>query len=181
MMFTWDSSLLLIVLRTLVIYIFFVVGLRLVGLRALGQATVIDLALLLLISNAVQNAMVGSDYSVDGGLISALTLLIANLGLAQLIELVPALQHLAAGEPAVLIRNGHVVVPTCARERVLSEELEAAIREHGMSGLSDVKMAVLEPDGSISVVGKDAQPVTVPAQVMQERRRKRRLRGWRRP
>ncbi len=181
MIITWDSSLLLIVVRTLVIYTVFLIGLRLVGTRTLGQATLIDLVLLLLISNAVQNAMVGNDFSVDGGLISALTLLVANSGVAWLSENVPALRHLTAGEPAVLVRNGHVVVPTCAHERITSEEIEGALREHGMSSLSDVRLAVLEIDGSISVVSNDAQPIAVSGKSVRAHRRRRRIRGRRRP
>ncbi len=179
-MFIWNSSLIFIVLRTLIVYFAFLIGLRLLGTRALGQATMIDLVLLLLISNAVQNAMIGPDTSITGGLVSALTLLGANYGVARLSDIYPQLRRLTAGEPVVLVRNGHVVVQTCAHSRVTSEDIEESVREHGFANLRDVRLAVLEIDGSISVVGKDAQPVSISAQTVKAQRHRRRIRGHRR-
>lgn len=180
MLFVWDSSLFVIVARTLIVYVAFLVGLRLLGTRALGQATLVDLVLLLLISNAVQNAMIGPDTSLDGGLVSALTLLVANYAVAQLSDRVPLLRRLTAGEPIILVRDGHLVVPNCARERVSSEEVDAAIRSHGLDGIRSVKLAVLEIDGTISIIGADAQPLTIAADRVHAHHNRRRLRGRRR-
>lgn len=176
-MFIWNLTLLVIVLRTTIVYIAFLFGLRLLGTRALGQATMIDLVLLLLVSNAVQNAMVGPDTSVDGGIVSALTLLALNTGVAYLSEHSIEFRRLLGGEPVVLARDGHVVVQTCARVRIDSEELEAAVREHGMADLKQVRLAVLEIDGSISIVGMQSNPVQMSAQSIDGHRHRRRIRG----
>src|SRR5436190_2753674 len=101
-----------IVLRTVIVYVALVVGFRLTGKRQIGQMAPFDLVVILLIANAVQNAMVGPDTSLIGGLISAGVLLGANLGVAQLRDRIPALRSLVEGEPAVLISDGRLVEGT---------------------------------------------------------------------
>lgn len=143
----WD-----IVLRTAVVYLVVLVGLRLAGKREIGQMTVFDLVVLLLIANAVQNAMVGPDTSLAGGILAALVLLLLNAGVARLRLRWPTMRRLVEGAPTLLVLRGQVLADNLRREGLDQETLEAALREHGVADLSAVDMAVLEIDGTISVV-----------------------------
>jgi len=145
-----------IVVRTLIIYVAVLIGLRLTGKREIGQMTPFDLVLILLIANAVQNAMVGSDNSVTGGLIAAGVLLVGNYGLAQARERLPWLRRAVEGSPTLLVNEGKFVQEHLRREG-LNEDEVAAIREHGVADVQDVRMAVLEVDGSISIVPMDSK------------------------
>ena len=144
-----------IIIRTAVVYAAVLVGLRLTGKRQIGQMAPFDLVLILLIANAVQNAMVGADSSLAGGLIAAAVLLVLNFGVSRLNQAVPIFQRLTEGMPVVLVSNGHVIEPALVREGIDESELEGAIREHAVHGLDEVELAVLEIDGSISVVPRD--------------------------
>jgi uncharacterized membrane protein YcaP (DUF421 family) len=135
-----------------VIYAVLLIMLRLAGKREIGQLTVFDLVVLLLISNAVQNAMVGQDNSLVGGLIAAAVLILLNLGVAQLRLRSVRLRRLVEGTPTVLVLHGQVQEANMRRESMDEDVLEAAMREHGFGSLDDVDMAVLETDGSISFV-----------------------------
>ena len=148
----WD-----IVLRTAAIYAVILIGLRLAGKREMGQMTVFDLVVLLLIANAVQNAMVGPDTSLLGGVLAAVVLLVLNIVLARLRLRWPRLQRVLEGSPTLLFFDGKVQTDNLRREGLDQETLEAALREHGVPDLTGVKMAVLEIDGSISVVPDSAQ------------------------
>ena len=151
-MFQPGTPLLGIIIRTVIIYLFILTGLRLAGKREIGQMTVFDLVVLLLIANAVQNAMVGPDTSVTGGLLAALVLLVLN-GLIALLRLKwPLVRRLVEGSPTLLVLHGEVIPEAIKREGLDLETLEAAFREHGVDDLKAVEMAVLEIDGSISVV-----------------------------
>lgn len=141
-----------IVLRTAVVYGALLAGLRLTGKRQIGQMAPFDLVVILLIANAVQNAMVGPDTSLLGGLIAAAVLLAGNGVVARIRDRVPGLRRALEGQPAVLISDGRLITTAIEHERVDMEELEQAIREHGVEKLEDVKMAVLEVDGTISIV-----------------------------
>jgi uncharacterized membrane protein YcaP (DUF421 family) len=141
-----------IVLRTTVIYLIILIGLRLAGKREIGQMTVFDLVVLLLLANAVQNAMVGPDTSLIGGILAAVVLLVLNTAVARLRLRWPRLRQLIEGSPTLLVLHGEVIADHLRREGLDRETLEAALREHGVSTLDDVEMAVLEIDGSISVV-----------------------------
>lgn len=143
----WD-----IVLRTAVVYLVVLVGLRLAGKREIGQMTVFDLVVLLLIANAVQNAMVGPDTSLAGGILAALVLLLLNASVARLRLRWPTMRRLVEGAPTLLVLRGQVLADNLRREGLDQETLEAALREHGVADLSAVDMAVLEIDGTISVV-----------------------------
>jgi uncharacterized membrane protein YcaP (DUF421 family) len=143
----WD-----IALRTVAVYAVILVGLRLAGKRELGQMTVFDLVVLLLIANAVQNAMVGPDTSLMGGLLAAVILLVFNTIIARLRLRSPILRRLVEGTPTLLVLRGEPIPDHLQREGIDQETLEASLREHGVENLSDVEMAVLEIDGSISVV-----------------------------
>ncbi len=146
------STLVEIVLRTAAVYLVILVGLRLAGKREIGQMTVFDLVVLLLIANAVQNAMVGPDTSLTGGVLAALVLLAINALVARLIIRWPRLRGWVEGTPTLLVLHGRTIPEHMRREGVDEEELLAAVREHGVAELSDVEMAVLEIDGTISVV-----------------------------
>src|SRR5438105_8017908 len=141
-----------IILRSLVVYLAILVGLRLMGKRELGQMTPFDLVVILLIANAVQNAMVGPDTSVTGGLIAATVLVVLNYGLAQAREKLPLLRRALEGTPTLLINDGKFIEEHLRREGLDEDLVMMAIREHGVEDLKDVKLAVLETDGSISIV-----------------------------
>lgn len=141
-----------IVFRTLVVYLALLVGLRLAGKREIGQMTPFDLVVILVISNAVQNAMVGADTSLTGGIVAAFTLLAANslvnrAGLRWL-----WLGSRIAGTPTLLVNHGTFVDEHLKREGIQREEVLMALREHGVGAIDEVDMAVLEVDGTISVV-----------------------------
>jgi len=135
-------------LRVLTVYAVILYFLRLTGKRVLGQFTPFDLLTLLLLSNAVQNAMIGPDNSLTGGLLGAGLLLLANRWVATNTKLRESLE----GEPALLIRDGQVIPEALRREGVSEKELQAALREHGLDNPQKVAAAVLEVDGTISVV-----------------------------
>jgi uncharacterized membrane protein YcaP (DUF421 family) len=141
-----------IALRTAAIYLVALIGLRLAGKREMGQMTVFDLVVLLLIANAVQNAMVGPDTSLTGGVLAAAVLLILNAVVARLRLRWPRLRRLVEGSPTLLVLHGEVLADHLRREGLDRETLGAALREHGVAEVRDVEMAVLEIDGSISVV-----------------------------
>jgi uncharacterized membrane protein YcaP (DUF421 family) len=138
--------------RTAIIYVALLLGLRLAGKRGIGQMTPFDLVVILLVANAVQNAMVGPDTSVTGGLIAAAVLLGGNFVVAAVRERVPWLRRAVEGQPSLLIHDGRFLTDNLRREGVDASEVMMAIREHGVGDLNDVRSAVLETDGSISVV-----------------------------
>ncbi len=147
-----------IVLRTGVVYLLVLVGLRLAGKREIGQMTIFDLVVLLLLANAVQNAMVGGDSSLVGGLVAAGLLLLLNGLVARATLRWPRLRRTLVGTPTLLVLHGEILTDHLRREGVSQDDLETALREHGISAIDGVDMAVLEIDGSISVVPTD-QPM----------------------
>jgi uncharacterized membrane protein YcaP (DUF421 family) len=157
-----------IVFRTLAVYFVVLFGLRFFGKRQLGQMNVSDLVMILLIANAVQNAMVGPDVSLQGGLIAALVLLIVNFFVTRALSRSREAQKLLEGGPTLLVKDGRYVVQGLLHEGVAQEEVDMAIREHGIATASQVRAAYLEPDGTISVV-----PMT--SQVLRGRRRVRQM------
>ncbi|MCL5734592.1 MAG: DUF421 domain-containing protein [Actinobacteria bacterium] len=152
----WHVHVFDIMLRTFVVYIVVLAGLRLAGKREIGQFTPFDLVVILLISNAVQNAMIGPDNTLFGGLVAAVTLLIVNYIVSKLVGKSTRLRGLTLGTPTLLVHDGEVIAQHLKREGVSEDELEMAVREHGIDGVSEVEMAVLEVDGSISVVPKSS-------------------------
>lgn len=147
---------LVIVLRCFIIYLFLLVALRLTGKRQLGQFTPFDFAVLLIVSNAVQNAMIGPDTSLIGGIIGASTLFALNYGLAVLSYRFNIFGRELQGEPTLLVNDGHLITGNLRRERIDPDDVLMAMREHSVTDLSKVKQAVLETDGTISIVGEDA-------------------------
>ena len=146
------SDLIGVALRTVVIYLFLIVALRLAGKREMGQLSVLDLVLILVIANSVQNAMVGSNVSVWGGLVAVVALIATDRGLIYMRSRSPRFERYFEGEPTLLVRDGRVLEDAMRREGVDRRELQQALREHGYLDLADVRMAVLEVDGTISVV-----------------------------
>jgi uncharacterized membrane protein YcaP (DUF421 family) len=144
-----------IVLRTAVIYAVVLIGVRLSGKREVGQMTPFDLTLLLLISNAVQNAMVGPDSSLLGGAVAAATLLVLNYAIAEVSGANRRFRKLVQGQPSLLVHDGQVIESHMAKEHVSMDELQRALREHGIATYHDVALAVLEVDGSISCLKYD--------------------------
>lgn len=147
------------ILRTLVVYVALTLGLRLFGRRELGQMTPFDLVVILLIANALQNAMVGSDTSVIGGLLGAFTLLLVNWTLAFLRTRIHWLRRVVEGEPVLLISDGRILKNRLSQEKVDEQELEQAARQHGIADLSQVDTAVLEVDGTVSIIPKSETKV----------------------
>ena len=145
----------LVVLRTTVVYLLVLVGLRLAGKREMGQMTPFDLVVLLLLSNAVQNAMVGADSSLGGGLVAAAVLLLLNAGVSRLAAKNKTLGGLVKGHSRLLVNRGVLVEKNLEDEHITLDELMQALREHGVATLEDVRLAVLEIDGTISVLQND--------------------------
>lgn len=144
-----------IVLRTAAIYAVVLVGVRLSGKREVGQMTPFDLTLLLLISNAVQNAMTGPDTSLIGGIAAAATLLILNYLVAEVSGGNRRFRKFVQGQPSLLIHDGQIIAAHMSKEHVSMDELQRALREHGIGSYHDVALAVLEVDGSISCLKYD--------------------------
>jgi len=144
-----------IALRTAVIYGVVLLGMRVSGKREVGQMTPFDLTLLLLLSNAVQNAMTGPDTSVLGGVVAASTLLLLNYLIAELSGGNRRFRKLIQGQPSLLVHDGQIIAAHMAREHVSMDELLQSMREHGIAGLHEVALAVLEVDGSISCLKYD--------------------------
>jgi uncharacterized membrane protein YcaP (DUF421 family) len=153
--FPGGHVLLQIVLRTGVIYLLVLIGVRLSGKREVGQMTPFDLTLLLLLSNSVQNAMTGPDTSLLGGAVAAATLLILNYVVADVAGRNRRLRKVIEGEPSLLIHDGQVIQSHMVREHVSMDELNRALREHGINSCDQVALAVLEVDGSISCLKYD--------------------------
>lgn len=144
-----------VVVRSLCVYLFMVIAIRLFGKNQLSQLNAGDVVLLLLISNAVQNAMVGPDTSLQGGLIAALVLFAANFILKRLMFANRKFETFMEEDPVVLIRDGVIDQPALNRVKITRDELEEAIREHGVEKIQDVKLSILEVDGNISVISQD--------------------------
>jgi len=143
-----------LVIRSVGIYIVLLIGLRVFGKREVGQFTLFDLVFVLLVANAVQPAMTGPDASLFGGVIIVFSLLAANWIVGRLDD-IPALHQLLTPPPTVLLKAGKPLEWQMRREGITMDEIEMAMREHGLDDIALVKEAVLEPDGSISIIGKD--------------------------
>jgi uncharacterized membrane protein YcaP (DUF421 family) len=149
-----------VVLRTALVYLGLLLALRLAGKREVGQMKPFDLVTLLIISNAVQNAMVGQDSSVVGGLMAATVILLLNFAVALVRSRFGFAQRLFEGSPSLIVYDGQFVTEHLRREGLSEADVLQAMREHGIDSIDQVKSAVLEVDGSISIVQKDQAPVT---------------------
>jgi uncharacterized membrane protein YcaP (DUF421 family) len=154
------SSLPEVVLRTAIVYLFVVAAIRLSGKREVGQMSVLELVVILVISDAVQNSMVGENTTLWGGLVAVVTLLGVDFSIKWLTQRSSRLRNVIEGEPRLLVRNGQLLAKALREESVDAEDVRAAVRAHGLARIEDVRLAVLETDGSISVIPMDAPRAT---------------------
>ncbi|RTY87612.1 DUF421 domain-containing protein [Flavobacterium sp. RSP49] len=145
-----------IILRSIFVYFFMVIALRLFGKKELSQLNTADVILILLISNSVQNAMVGNDTSLSGGLAAATVLFTINFILKKLMFKYPRFSDFMQEKPEILIHNGNLDFKTLSKLNITSDELKEAMHEHGVEYFKDVKLAILEIDGNISIISGNA-------------------------
>jgi len=143
------------ILRTVVVYAFLVIGFRVFGKRELGQFTSFDLIVLITIANAVQNAIIGPENTLTGGLLGAATLLTVNYGVVQLCYRLPAVDRILEGREVLLYENGRLNERSCRRELITREELMTVARRQGARSLQEVDRIVLERNGTVSVLVKE--------------------------
>ncbi len=140
------------ILRSVVIYLFMLLAFRFTGKRQVGQLTPFDLVVLLIISNVVQNAVIGNDNSLTGGIIGAVTILALNYFVVEITFRSKRARRMLEATPTLLIHNGKVLEQNLARERITRDDLFAALRRNGLVAPDEVRFAVLEENGGISVV-----------------------------
>ncbi|MBA4410639.1 MAG: DUF421 domain-containing protein [Bacteroidota bacterium] len=150
-----------IIISSVAVYLFMIFAIRLFGKKELSQLSVIDLVFILLISNSVQNAMVGNNTTLWGGLVAASALFVFNFMMKQAIYHFPSLSKFIQGEAILLVYKGNMKIENMHRTRITHEELMEAVREHGVNSISDVDLAMLEVDGNISILSKDFHQKTI--------------------
>ena len=142
--------------KTTIVYIFVIAGLRVLGKRELGQMSLYDLVLIVILGNAVQNAMINNDNTLGGGVVAAVVLLVLNRLLNEVIVRSKRVERVLIGEPVMIVHDGKMLEERMAREGITREQLDAALREHGIDSLGDVHLVILEVDGTMSVVPRNA-------------------------
>jgi uncharacterized membrane protein YcaP (DUF421 family) len=142
-------------LRTLIVYAFLIICLRLAGKRELAQLNSFDLVVLLLLSNTVQNAIIGNDNSLVGGLFGATMLIFINWILVRVSYKYNQFDRLLEGDPVKLVQNGQLLEDQCAKQLITRMEIEIAARKQGFDSLADVREAMLEPGGALTFAGKE--------------------------
>ncbi len=145
---SWEEKL----LRTLVVYLFLLIGLRLAGKRELGQFNPFDLVVLLLLSNTLQNAIIGNDNSLSGGLLGAAVLLAINYVVVRFLYRHPTIERWVEGDPDILVRDGECINHRMARELITRDQLEAAARRQGIESLEKVRECRLETGGALTFI-----------------------------
>ena len=150
-----------LVVRSVLVYLLFLVMLRISGKRELGQFTIFDLALVLLAANAMQPAITGPDASLPGAFVIVVTLFLLNMAVAFSRQRSRFVRRLLEPSPTVVARDGKWIVEALKREGLDDEDVMAALREHGLASIVDVRQAVLERDGSISVVPREGDSLRV--------------------
>jgi len=153
-MFVMGLPLLEKILRPIIVYAFLVISLRLSGKRELVQLNPFDLVVLLTLSNTVQNAIIGEDNSVLGGIVGATSLLVTNYLVVRFLYDHRKLDQLVEGRADVLVENGKVRTQHLKKELITMAQLEAAARKQGFASLSEVEQCVLEPGGTLTFIGK---------------------------
>lgn len=166
-----------IALRCIAVYFFVLVAIRIFGKKELAQLSVIDLVFILLISNSVQNAMVGPDTTLVGGIIAAFSLFLVNYLLKQVLYRSKKANELLQGKAMVLVYKGQLNEQSLRRTEITVDELMAAIREHGVEEIRHVDLAVLEVDGNISVISDDFKKQSSHAITAIGSRRKHKFKG----
>ena len=144
-----------IVLSSACVYLFIVVALRLFGKKELSQLSIVDLVFILLISNSVQNAMVGSNSTLMGGLVSASSLFVINYIFKMVIYNFPSFGKILQGDAILLVYQGNINTKNMKKAKINEDELMEAIREHGVYSVEDVDLAILEIDGNISILSNE--------------------------
>jgi uncharacterized membrane protein YcaP (DUF421 family) len=144
-------------LRSVAVYLFIILAIRLFGKKELAQLSVTDLVFILLISNSVQNAMVGPSTSLEGGIIAAATLFALNYVLKNFLFRSKWFSKALQGEPVMLVHKGRIIQSHLDKEKISLQEIEAATREHGVEKIEDVDLAILETDGNISILSDNFQ------------------------
>ncbi len=157
------------ILRPVFVYAFLVVALRLGGKRELAQLNPFDLVVLLTLSNTVQNAIIGDDNSLLGGLIGAATLLVMNYAVVRFLYTHEKLDRIVEGEPEIVIENGHVNEDVLKRDLITLAELQAAARKQGYGALNEIDRAILDPGGTISFIGRKPEPEEIRQSELTER------------
>lgn len=150
-----------IIISSVSVYLFVVVAIRLFGKKELSQLSIVDLVFILLISNSVQNAMVGSNTTLAGGLMAAGSLFVTNYLFKLFLYRFPRFSRLIQGEPMLLIYEGKLNRENMVRAKLTMEEIMEALREHGTDQIEEVNLAVLEVDGNISVLSNEYRRKTV--------------------
>jgi uncharacterized membrane protein YcaP (DUF421 family) len=153
----FGSGYLHIITSSVIVYLFIIIAIRLFGKKELSQLSIVDLVFILLISNAVQNAMVGPDTSLSGGLVAATALFITNFLLKFILYHFPKLGRLVQGEAILLIYKGKLIYQNLQKAQLTLDEIQESIREHGVNTIEEVDLAVLEMDGNISVLSNEFQ------------------------
>ena len=151
------EDLTLVAIKTAIVYVFLILGLRLMGKRSLGQMNIYDLILIIVLANAVQNAMVGDDNTVAGGMVAAATLMVLNRLFTALLARSRKLEHAMVGHEVLIVSNGHFHETEMGHEGITRDQVMSALREHGMDNVKDVRACVLEVDGSLSIIPGDAK------------------------
>jgi len=151
------------VLRSVIIYLFMLAAFRFTGKRQVGQLTPFDLVVLLIISNVVQNAVIGNDNSLGGGMIGAAVILALNYGVVDVSYRSKRLRRLLEAQPTLLIHNGRILHDNLKRERITLDDLHAALRRNGVVEADQVRVAVLEENGAISVIPRGANDAAPPS------------------
>lgn len=159
---TWAEK----IIRPIIVYIFLIVGLRLAGKRELAQINPFDFVVLMTLSNTVQNAIIGNDNSLAGGLVGAATLLAVNYLVVRLLHRHKRLERIIAGHSQVLMRDGRIEKDHLDREMMTKEELAAAAHKQGIGSLHEVEKCVLEPNGTLTFVAKHPNPDDVRQQAL---------------
>ncbi|MDQ2935070.1 MAG: DUF421 domain-containing protein [Chloroflexota bacterium] len=149
-----------LVLRSVAIYLALLLALRLFGKREIGQFTLFDMVMVLLVANAVQPAITGRDTSLAGGLLIIVILVLTNGALAEGRRRLPFLRAVLESPATPIARDGAWLTEAVNREGLDPTDLETALREHGIASVDEVALAVLEPDGSISVVPRDRRRIS---------------------
>ena len=155
-LFVPEVSLLEKILRSLLVFVFLIVALRLGGKRELGQLNILDLVVLLLVSNALQNAMIGADNSLVGGVVGASTLFALNYFFVRATLWSPRARRVLEGTPRILLEHGRVFPVALRREGIAIEQVRSAALERGFERLDDVDLVVLEPNGHLAIMGREA-------------------------
>lgn len=166
-----------IVIRCIAVYFFVIIAIRVFGKKELAQLSVIDLVFILLISNSVQNAMVGTSNSLQGGIVAALSLFVINFVLKKVLYKSQTFSQFIQGKTLLLVYKGELQKDNLDKSEITVEELEAAVREHGVQDIQHVDLAMLEVDGNISIISDDFQNKSSQVIASVGHRKKHKLKG----